>query len=552
MGKRKITYVIGHKNPDTDSICSAIGLAALKVAEGAENVVAARAGNLNPQTKFILKRLGVEPPVLLTDVRPRAADVMTRDVVTVASDTPVLKVMDLMREKRIKFVPVVENGAPVGIITLMDLAKNYAARLDPEAARGVTTTLDRLAETLGGGIVVDASGGKELALSVYVGAMSRESFLGAIRAKNPSSAAVVVGDRAAIQAAAVDLKVALVVISGGLEPAPGVVEAARANNVSVVKSPHDSATTALFLRLSSPARSICGVKVETSSPDEYVKDLAYRLSGSAALAGGLVVLGEDGSVRGVITKSDLLRSSGVELVLVDHNELSQAVPGAESVKIAGVVDHHRIGGFQTIEAIPFICDPVGSTSTLVSELYLQRGVEMPARIASLLLAGVLSDTVILKSPTTTERDRVIIQRLEELSGVDHAAFGREIFAATSSMKSRKAEDVVSADHKVFEAAGKKFGIGQIETIGFTEFYEERPKLMAELASLKEKLGLELSALLVTDIVYGTSLLLASADKKLLYNLRYPKIDDNLFELKDVISRKKQVVPHVIGVFGELY
>ncbi|MEE8574895.1 MAG: putative manganese-dependent inorganic diphosphatase [Thermodesulfobacteriota bacterium] len=547
--KKKITYVIGHKNPDTDSICSAIGLAALKRAGGEKNVVAARAGAINPQTAFILDYFTEDAPVYLSDVRPRARDLMNVDVVSVTSNTPLLKVMDLMREKSIRFVPVTDSGGKLeGVITLMDLARSYSERMEAGSAREVTTTLAHIVETLGGELILDSLGEELKTLSVFVGAMSKDSFTSTLGEKDASTSAVIVGDRVGIQISAIEMGVALLVVTGGFSVSDEVREAAAGNGVSLVVSPHDTATTALFIRLSSPASSICDVDFESCAPSEYAADLKYRLSGT----NGLIVLDDDSVMQGIITKSNLLGSSGVSLILVDHNELSQAVDGAENVTIAGVVDHHRIGNFQTAEAIPFTCDPVGSTSTLVAELYRQRAVEIRKNVAGLLLGGLLSDTVILKSPTTTDRDREIVLWLEERTGLKHQEFGQEIFAATSSIKKLEAADVISADHKVFEAKGKQFGIGQIETVGFIEFEEEKARLLAELAKVKDKMSLELSALLVTDIVYGTSLLLVAAENRVLYSLGYQKVSDNLYELKDVISRKKQVVPHLLGVFNEIY
>ncbi|MBI5588688.1 MAG: DHH family phosphoesterase, partial [Deltaproteobacteria bacterium] len=240
------------------------------------------------------------------------------------------------------------------------------------------------------------------------------------------------------------------------------------------------------------------------------------------------------------------------LVLVDHNELSQAVDGADRVNILEVIDHHRIGNFHSPYPIPFICEPVGSTSTLVSELFRRRGLPIKKETAGLLLGGVLSDTVILKSPTTTGRDREIVKWLEERSGLDHMAFGSEIFSATSSLKKRGPEAVVNGDYKVFETKGRKFGIGQVETIGFDEFHEEKERLVKELERVREKKDLKLSALLVTDIVMGTSLLLAVGEKEVIYKLDYPRLEEGVYELKNVLSRKKQVVPHILSVFNAIY
>ena len=542
-------YVIGHKNPDTDSICSAIALAELKRAAGMENVVAARAGDLNPQTSFILDYLKVEPPRYVPDVYPRARDVMTGEVVKVSEETTVGKVMELMRNEGVRFVPVLDaGGRPRGVLTIMDLARRYIVKMEAPGSREVTTTLKNIADSLGAVTLLDFSAGELSTFSLFVGAMEEGSFIKIIEERDPRGCAVIVGDRADIQRRSVEMGVGLLIISGGFALDAQALEEAKKNGVSVVVSPYDSAATAQLVRLSPPAHKLCTVPYEQAHPDEPVEELKFKLSKSD----GMVVVDDEGVMQGVITKSSLLRPSGVRLVLVDHNELSQAVDGAGMVEILEVVDHHRIGNFQSSQAISFVCDPVGSTSTLVAERYRSLGAEIRKETAGLLLGGVLSDTVILKSPTTTERDRSIVGWLEERSGLDHAKFGAEIFGATSSIKKRGAGAVVGGDHKVFEAKGKMFGVGQVETVGFAEFYEEKAALAKELDRVRGAKGLSLSSLLVTDIVCGTSLFIAVGEKEVIYNLGYPKLEDGVYELKNVISRKKQVVPHLLSVFNEIY
>lgn len=544
--KKDAIFVIGHKNPDTDSICSAIGLAEYKAAVGDSNVVAARAGDLNPQTEFILNYFNVPAPKFLHDVHPRAKDIMSVDIVKVTEHTPFHTVLELMREQEVRFIPVLDgDGKPKGVLTLLELAKRY---LEAEHSIEVTTSLKNIVETLKARVKLDFLGSSEATLSVYIGAMSEEAFIYILGDKNPKECAIIVGDRLDIQKRAVEKGVGLLIISGGFDVEECVLRAAKEKGVSIIVSPLDSATTSIMVRVSTPAYKICDKTFEKVSPDELVEDIKFKAAASA----GLIVLDNGGVMQGIITKTDILKPSGTNLILVDHNETNQAIDGADKVNIVEVVDHHRIGNFTCQQPIPFFCEPVGSTSTLVSELYRNNNVAIRKEVAGLLLGGVLSDTVILKSPTTTDRDRNIIKWLEEKSGLDHKSFGADIFGSTASLKKRGPEAVVGGDYKVFEAKGRKFGVGQVETIGFDEFYDEKPKLVEELAKLMEKKELKLSALLVTDIVLGTSLLLAIGDKEVMYKLNYPKLKDNVFELKNVISRKKQVVPHILGVFNEIF
>ena len=551
MGK-EITYVIGHKNPDTDSICSAIALAELKKAEGAENIEPARAGDINPQTAFILDYFNVAPPRYLSNVRPRARDIMTSGMVTMSESSPMLKVIQTIRDKNIRFIPVVDGQErPRGIISPIDIARRDIDQIEAEKSREIFTSVSNLAKTLSAKVITDYGGEEERNFSLYIAAMEVNSFLRVLGGKRPEECIVIVGDRGEIQSIAARKGVGVLIIAGGLSVSDdSTLQAAKANGVSLLISPFDSATTAHLVKMSTPAHKVCSSHFQKVSPDELVDDLRHRLASGGER--GLLVIDGDGKMVGIITKSNLLRPSGTSLILVDHNELSQAVDGADNVKILEVVDHHRLGNFHTTQPIKFICEPVGSTSTLDAEMYRQRDVNIKKEIAGLLLGGLLSDTILLKSPTTTGRDREIIPWLEEKSGLDHNIFGRGLFAATSSLKNREAGDVVGSDYKTFEAKGKRFGIGQVETIGFEEFFDEKDNLSEELLRVKDEKGLKLSALLVTDIVLGTSLLLVVADKEALYKISYPKVEENVFELKDVLSRKKQVAPHLLGLFNEIY
>ncbi|MBI5562161.1 MAG: putative manganese-dependent inorganic diphosphatase [Deltaproteobacteria bacterium] len=550
--RKDAIYVIGHKNPDTDSVASAIGLAALRRAQGAASVVAARAGDLNPQTAFVLERLNIAPPVYLQDVHPRAKDVMTAGVVTAQEETPLLEVMSIMRSEKVRFVPVLDKGRrPIGVVSLMDLARRYVETGETGGARVARTTMENVARTLKAERVLDFTDGADLTIAVYAAAMAEASFDYLITAQGPAECAVVAGDRSDIQLCAARAGVRLLVISGGFEASAEVRASAAKGRTSIVISPFDSATAVGLMHLSTPARRVCSKGFESAAPDELCAELSRRLAGADG-ADGLLVIDPDGVMLGVVTKTDLLRPTGASLILVDHNELGQAVDGAEDANVIEVVDHHRLGAFSTRHPITFLCEPVGATSTLVAELYRKAGVEMDKGVAGALLAGVISDTVMLKSPTATHRDKEAAGWLSERSGLDLYEFASDIFNATAGLKTRGASHAVNDDFKIFEARGKRFGVGQVEVIGFDEFAEEKSALRSKLDAVREKKALEFAALLVTDIAAGTSLLLAAGEKKVVANLDYPRLEDAVFELKSVISRKKQVVPHLLAVFEKVY
>lgn len=545
------TFVIGHKNPDSDSICSAIALAELKKLEGMKNVEAARAGEINPQTSFILSSFDIPSPRYLSNVYPRARDIMTRDAASITQNTPLIRAMELIRDNNIRFIPVLDSERrPVGVLTAMDIAKQNLSHFETESSREVFTSIKNITETLGARTVTKTPIDDEKTFSVYVGAMEKESFLKVIGEKEPDKCIVIVGDREEIQQLSVEKKVGTLIVTGGLEISKKIIDAANRKGVSILISPFDSATTALMVKISTPVYHACRSNFETATEEDLAEDLKQRLSSSSKR--GVIVLNNEGAIAGIITKSNILRPSGTSLILVDHNELSQAVDGADMVTIDEVVDHHRLGNFHTVHPIRFICEPVGSTSTMVAEMYRKKEIEIKKEIAGILLSGIMSDTIILKSPTTTDRDRNIIPWLEDKSGLCHDTFGKEIFAATASLKKTGSKGAVEGDYKTFETKGKMFGIGQVETIGFNEFYEEKESLTKELERIKKKKDLKMSALLVTDIVQGTSLLLVAAESEINNNLGYTLIGENLYELKNVLSRKKQVAPHLLGLFNEIY
>jgi manganese-dependent inorganic pyrophosphatase len=262
-----------------------------------------------------------------------------------------------------------------------------------------------------------------------------------------------------------------------------------------------------------------------------------------------MVLDDEGGVCGVVTKSNLLQSSSLKLVLVDHNELSQAVPGADQVDILEVIDHHRLGNFHTEAPIRFINQPLGSTCSVVATLYRQAGIEPESRVSGLMLAGLLSDTVLLKSPTTTEVDRDLVDWLSKYSGLDPDMFGSQMFAAGSALAAYPCiEDLLTADFKEYEVDSRCFGVGQVEVVDFQEFEERREEVLQGLRSLVDKQNLGLACLLVTNIVQQNSQLVVCGDKDLIAAVGYPQIEPGRFELKGVLSRKKQLLPHLLRAF----
>ncbi|GLI38544.1 putative manganese-dependent inorganic diphosphatase [Geobacter hydrogenophilus] len=546
----KQVYVVGHRNPDTDSVAAALAYAALKNRQGQTNVTAAMAGEPNPQTRYILERLGIEPPVYLADVHPKVCHVINRQPVTAVSSTPLRDALGIFHKHGIRVLPVVdEGGAPLGLVSLLKLSEKYLVA-GSDRKRGVDASLRTLASCLDGTFLTGAPTDEVEHLHLFIGAMLEESFSSRIEGYDPASLLIMTGDRRSIQQAAIERGVRLLVVTGGFPLAEGLRARAREQGVTVISTPHDTATAAGLARLSTPLSHFVEARFEKIGVAEPLEHLRLKLLHSGEPA--VIAVEEDGTIAGVATKSSLLAEIPYSLILVDHNELAQSVPGAEVVEILEVIDHHKLGNPPTNQPITFMAAPVGSTCTVVASLYRERGIEPDQKMAALLLAGVLSDTVILKSPTTTSRDREIVLWLEERAGLDHVAFGKDIFSACGGFSAHGTpEKAIRADFKHFTAGDTLFGVGQVEVVGFDEFFDLKETLRETLKKVKEADRLHLAGLMVTDIYSETTLFLAEGKNELAHIMGYPQVEPHLYELKGVMSRKKQMVPHLLKVLGKL-
>lgn len=544
------TYIIGHRNPDTDSIASAIGYAALKQRLGDGRVIAAMAGVPNPQTRYILDRLEIPEPLFLADVYPKVRDTLKRQPVTIDRHASAYEALELFNKSGVRVLPVIDSdNKPCGILSLLRLSESYLLPCH-DRIRQVTTSLSSLAKTLGGHFSVGASNEVPLSLNLFIGAMLEESFSSRIDGHDPRELLIMTGNRRTIQQAAIERGVRVLVVTGGHPLEDDLKELARAQDVAVLLTPHDTATAAWLARLSTPA--VCLAEKEFASIEVDMSLTALRQKLLAANVSAVLALEGDGTLAGVATKSSLLAPLPYKLILMDHNELGQAVPGAESVEITEVIDHHKLGNSHSSSPISFITSPVGSTCTLVARRYRECGIEPDRKIAALLLAGILSDTVILKSPTTTDADHQMAAWLEERSGLACAEFGRDIFAASSSLKNYgSVEKVVSADFKLFTHEKYSIGLGQVEVIGFDEFYGMKEGLLEALAEVKRRDNLFIAGLMVTDITTETTLFLVEGHTRIAHVMEYPQLEPHLYELKNVMSRKKQMVPHLLKILARV-
>jgi manganese-dependent inorganic pyrophosphatase len=545
--------VIGHKNPDTDAICSAIGYAEFKRRTGMPEAEAARCGDTNDRIDFVLKTFGMLAPKFVADVSPKVSDVMQRRILSVAPEATAAEALRLMDEKNLRMLPVLdENRKCRGLLSLFKLSKFLfpAANLATPGhnSREVLSSLSSLAKTLDGKLLVGFEAEREEELILVIGAMGLESFAARLEQFAPEKLCVVVGDRWDIQNIAIREGVRVVIVTGGITVEPKTLEAAKKKNVSVITSQHDTATTASLCRAAVAVRHV--LNEEFLCFYEHSSLAAVREEATSSGYQVFPVLDSEGATVGILSKTDFLKHVRRSLILVDHNELSQAVQGADEVEILEIIDHHRIGALATQQPILFRNEPVGSTSTIVADCFFRENVEMPSQIAGLLLAGVVSDTLNLTSPTTTSRDREVLTKLEALAKVNAKEFTEKLFASGSLLTLKPAPQAITTDCKEYKQGNASFSVAQIEEIGFDQFWKRKDELLKALEDYRAKRAYHFSSLLVTDVTTQSSLLLVVGDEKFVRRIDHPRIETGIYEMRDIVSRKKQLLPYLTHCLRE--
>ena len=539
------TLVFGHRNPDTDAICSAIAYADLLRRTTRPDAVACCCGPPNKRTEYVLERAGLAAPRIVMDVRPQVEDVCRREVVTASFGDAFHEVWQRMKDGDLRALPVVDaDRRVVGVISVLEMMELFFHdSADAMKARTVTTSLDKIRDVLGGGFQHAIEPAQRDELLVMVGAMSAEGFTERMQKYPRERLIVVCGDRPTIQLPAIEHGVRALVITGGFKLSAGLVDLAKLRGVSVILSPFDTVNTTLRLKSSQFVDPVVHTDVTTVPGKAPVAEARAVAERSAQPV--FPVVGDDGRLVGLAFKSDLISPPKPRLVLVDHNELGQAVNGADEAEIVEVLDHHRLGGgLKSTQPIRFVNEPVGSTCTLVARQFRAAGIVPEPGIALCMASGIISDTLHLRSPTTTDVDREILGWLEGLCALDLATYAREFFEIGSALRSSTPAGVIREDCKEFTEHGSRFSISQIEETGFDLFWERKDELRAALEDHARRQRLDFAALLITDVVTNGSLLLLSQESEAWEEINYPRLDRGLYSLKGIVSRKKQLLPLV--------
>ena len=533
-------YVTGHRNPDTDSIASAIGYAELKGRLDPHNqYVSVRLGECNPQTQWLLERSGATMPMFLPHVLLRACDVMDARFPITGQDEPLRDAGLAMARAELELVPVVdEHGGLTGVVTERALARRYIRESrHTSTLQEAPTRISAIVEVLQGELVTGAD--RPLAGRVWVHSMDVDSPSGISEGD-----VVVLGNREDAQSLAIELGAALVVLSNASRPSPGVLELARRREAAIAVSPLDTYVSARMITLAAPCRALMEKDPLAITAEYLVADISEQIKESHQ--GAAVVIDSHRRPVGLVTRSDLVAPAPRRVLLVDHAEQAQSVPGVEEAEIVEILDHHHIGSIETNVPVTATFDPVGSTATLVVERFRQNGMEPSHSTAMMLLGAVMSDTVILNSPTTTERDHAVVEYLGRVLALDAADLGREMFEATADVSEVSAEEIVSRDAKQYHLhSGQSICIAQIEVVG-KALLDRKDELLEAMRRARENRGLALYALMVTDVLSKGTDMLVAGDLAAVARALGVEAHDSQIELPGVMSRKKEVAPRLMA------
>ena len=537
MKNTKPIYIIGHRNPDTDSICSAIGYAHLKQALG-ENVVAARAGKVNAETKYALEYFHMQQPLLLSDLYPRVKDVLLDCKIVVKQHDTLRQLGEIMRDHDLRSVPVTDSkGILVGIVTVSDLAKRYFQELGMANLSDMRVRYRDIIAAIDAKVLVDGIESDFIQGGVRIAAGSLKTIKAGIKEND----IVLIGDRhdeTIIDC--VEQGISVLIITGNGRVSADVIEAAEARHMFVLSTPYDTYTTARLINQCVPVRRIMHENPVCFKPMDLLSDIKGTMEETHYRNYPVI---ENGRLVGLVSRDELTMPERDRVILVDHNERGQAVEGIEEAKIVEVIDHHRLGGIQTSEPIFTHAEPVGCTATIVANMHWQQDVDIPAPVAGLLLSAILSDTVLFKSPTCTPYDKKTAERLAEIAGVDLKEYGMAMLKAGSGIGDMTPMEIAKNDSKEFQMGDYHLLISQISVMDTKEVLGLEPQLIEAMTTICEKEGFDMSLVMVTDILEEATYLLYAGSPKTLIGEAFKKdASGTHVYLPGVMSRKKQIVP----------
>ena len=545
--KDRKVYVVGHKNPDTDSICSAIAYAALKTKITDIPHEPRRAGQLNEETQYVLERFGVKAPRLLSDLREQIKDVELKEVDGLKSSVSIRTAWEKMQESNIHTLPVTRDGKLEGLITIGDIAKTYMEVYDSTIISKARTQYRNIARAVDGEVLTGNEHSYLLKGKVVIAASSRILMSDFINKDD----LVIMGDRKDAQQCAIDMDASCMVVCQNAPVSDRIIKQAQEKEIVIIRTPHDTFTAAQHINQSIPVKYFMSKdNLVTFKLRDYVDDVKEVMARKRFR--DFPIVDNKGKFLGLISRRRLLNVRKKQVILVDHNEKNQAVDGVEEAEVLEIIDHHRLSSIETMGPVFFRNQPVGCTATIVYQMYQEAGVEPDQVNAALLCSAIISDTLMFRSPTCTPLDENTARKLAEIAGVEVESLAQEMFNAGSNLKGKSAEEICFLDFKQFTVNDTVFGVGQVNSMSSDELKEIRRIVQPHLEKARVNHGLNMIFFMLTNIITESSELLccgSEAREKILSAYDLPE-DTETIMLKGVVSRKKQLVPTLVGALQQ--
>ncbi|MBP3819796.1 MAG: putative manganese-dependent inorganic diphosphatase [Butyrivibrio sp.] len=542
INQKRPVFVTGHKNPDTDSICAAITYANLKREITGDDYIACRAGHLNEETQFVLSHFGVEVPAYVKDVRTQVRDMEIRMLDGIKDDLSLKNAWSKMRDASVVTLCVTEGDELTGIVTTNDIVETYMDVIDPKILSMAQTSYKNIVETLDGELIVGEIEDTLTKGKVVIAAANPDMMENVIEEGD----VVILGNRYDMQLCAIEMKAGCIIVCEGASVAKTIQTQAKDHGTKIICTPHDTFVVARLINQSMPVSYVMRKdNLITFHMDDYIEDIQEVMASTRHRY--FPVLDKDDHYIGMISRRNFLGAKKKQLILVDHNEKNQAVNGADSAEILEIIDHHRLRTIETAGPVFFRNQPLGSTCTIIYLMYKEYGVEIDKTIAGLLLAAILSDTLMFRSPTCTNIDKKAGEELSKIAGVDYEEFAKEMFHAGSNLSGKTATEILHQDFKKFTVDDLTIGIGQINSMSAEELVDIKEKIQPELSKVADDDGLDMLFFMLTDIISESSeVVFAGAKAQHTLNAAFGvNIDGDSAKLPGVVSRKKQLLPNIV-------
>ncbi len=544
MNKKEKIYVLGHKNPDTDSICSAIAYAYLKN-QVSSGYVAGRCGEVNNETKFVLDYFHIEQPEFIDNVRTQIKDIEIRNVEGENSSISLKTAWEIMKNKNMVTLPVVDSENKLeGLITVSDIAKSYMDVYDSKIIGKAHTPYKNLVETLNGEFVAGNIDDEITKGKVFIAAANPEIMEDYM----DSDDIVICGDRFEAQLCAVEMNAqCLIICCENSRVSQTIQKLAKDKDCNIIKTDYDTYTATRLINQSVPVKYFMrSHDLITFSPNDYLDEIHSIMAEKRHR--DFPVLSKSGKLVGMISRRNVIGGTNKKVILVDHNEKSQAVDGLEEAQILEVIDHHRIADFETIDPILFRNQPLGCTATIIAQMYDEQMVEITKEVAGLLCSAIISDTLIFSSPTCTPFDKMMAERLASIAGIDIKEYARKMFTAGSNLKDKKIEQVFYQDFKMFNAGKISFGVGQFNIMDNGEIESLKDKIYQYMIKENENRGSDMMFFMLTNIMEKASTVVFCGKEAYKYvsKIFHTPETENTVYIENFVSRKKQFIPAVMN------